>query len=259
MSKTILVTGATSGFGKAIAYLFAQNGYNICITGRRQDRLDSIKADLEQQYKVKVNTSCFDIRNREEVTTAIDKLKAEVSGIDILVNNAGLAAGLSSIEEGNVDDWETMIDTNIKGLLYITRQVAPLMKERGGGHIINIGSTAGKIAYKNGNVYCATKFAVDALTQSMRIDLLPYSIKVTAINPGMAETEFALVRFKGDEARAKSVYEGLQPLSAGDIAGVVYYCATLPPHVCINDLTLTCLNQANAIYTLKDADKPATR
>ncbi|RYD56489.1 MAG: SDR family NAD(P)-dependent oxidoreductase [Sphingobacteriales bacterium] len=256
MSRTILVTGATSGFGKAIAYLFAQNGYNIIITGRRQERLDAIKADLQQQFKTQVITLCFDIRNRQQVETAIADLKQQASRIDILVNNAGLAAGMSSIEEGSVDDWEAMIDTNIKGLLYITRQVAPLMKAQGSGHIINIGSTAGKTAYKNGNVYCATKFAVDALTQSMRIDLLPYSIKVTAINPGMAETEFSLVRFKGDEARAKGIYEGLQPLSAEDIANVVYYCATLPPHVCINDLTLTCLNQANAIYSMKDADKP---
>jgi 3-hydroxy acid dehydrogenase/malonic semialdehyde reductase len=256
MTKTVLVTGATSGFGKAIAYLFAQNGNDIVITGRREDRLNTIKKELEQQHKVQVTTLCFDIRSREQVEAAVAKLKQQVNRIDILVNNAGLAAGLSSIEEGNVDDWDTMIDTNIKGLLYITRQIAPMMKEQGTGHIINIGSTAGKIAYKNGNVYCATKFAVEALTQSMRIDLLPYSIKVTAINPGMAETEFALVRFKGDEARAKTVYEGLQPLTAEDIANVVYYCATLPPHVCINDLTLTCLNQANAIYSMKDADKP---
>jgi 3-hydroxy acid dehydrogenase / malonic semialdehyde reductase len=256
MSKTILVTGATSGFGKAIAFLFAQNGYNVIITGRREDRLAVIKSEIEQRHNVKVITLCFDIRNRGQVEAAVATLKQQLDRIDILVNNAGLAAGLSSIEEGNVDDWEAMIDTNIKGLLYITRQIAPMMKAQGGGHIINIGSTAGKTAYKNGNVYCATKFAVEALTQSMRIDLLPYSIKVTAINPGMAETEFSLVRFKGDESRAKSIYEGLLPLTAEDIANVVFYCATLPPHVCINDLTLTCLNQANAIYSMKDADKP---
>jgi NADP-dependent 3-hydroxy acid dehydrogenase YdfG len=175
--------------------------------------------------------------------------------IDILVNNAGLAAGLSSIEDGNTDDWDTMIDTNVKGLLYVTRQIAPMMKARAAGHIINIGSTAGKIAYKNGNVYCATKFAVDALNQSMRIDLLPYGIKVTAINPGMAETEFSLVRFKGDEERARGIYEGVHPLQATDIADAVWYSASLPPHVCINDLTMTCLTQANAYYNIKEADR----
>ncbi|WP_276134363.1 SDR family NAD(P)-dependent oxidoreductase [Polluticoccus soli] len=257
MSKTILVTGATSGFGKAIATLFAQHGYNVCITGRRKERLEQLKTELENNFGIAVTTLQFDIRNRQEVEDAISLLQQKIDRIDILVNNAGLAAGLSSIEDGDVDDWETMIDTNVKGLLYITRQVAPLMKAQGSGHIVNIGSTAGKLVYKNGNVYCATKFAVDALTQSMRIDLLPYGIKVTAINPGMAETEFSLVRFKGDEQRAKSIYNDVQPLTANDIAGVVYYCATLPPHVCVNDLTLTCLNQANGIYTVKDSEKAA--
>lgn len=257
MSKTILVTGATSGFGKAIATLFARQGYNICITGRRKERLEQLKTELENNFNVAVTTLQFDIRIRQEVEEAISLLQEKIDRIDILVNNAGLAAGLSSIEDGDVDDWETMIDTNVKGLLYITRQVAPMMKAQGSGHIINIGSTAGKLVYKNGNVYCATKFAVDALTQSMRIDLLPYGIKVTAINPGMAETEFSLVRFKGDEQRAKNIYNDLHPLTADDIAGVVYYCATLPQHVCINDLTLTCLNQANGIYTVKDSEKAA--
>ncbi|MCD6062210.1 MAG: short-chain dehydrogenase/reductase [Flavipsychrobacter sp.] len=257
MSKTILVTGATSGFGRSIATLFAQNGYNVCITGRRKERLDQLKTLLENEYGVHVTTLQFDIRQRSEVEQAVAQLNQQAVQIDILVNNAGLAAGLSSIEEGDVDDWETMIDTNIKGLLYITRQIAPMMKEQGSGHIINIGSTAGKLVYKNGNVYCATKFAVDALTQSMRIDLLPYGIKVTAINPGMAETEFSLVRFRGDEQRAKNIYNDVQPLTADDIAGVVFYCATLPAHVCVNDLTLTCLNQANGIYTVKDSEKAA--
>ena len=166
MNKTVLVTGATSGFGKAIAFLFAKNGYNVCITGRRKERLDTLKSELEHQFKISVTTLQFDIRYREEVENAIAELKRQVPVIDILVNNAGLAAGLSSIEEGDVDDWEAMIDTNVKGLLYITRQIAPMMKANKSGHIINIGSTAGKLIYKNGNVYCATKFAVDALTQS---------------------------------------------------------------------------------------------
>lgn len=255
MNKNILITGGTSGFGKAIAIKFAENGYNISITGRRKERLEELKSYVTSMYGVEVNTLQFDIRNRAEVIEAIADLKKKVKNIDILVNNAGLAAGVASIEEGDMDDWDTMIDTNVKGLLYITRQIAPMMKEVKKGHIINIGSTAGKLVYKNGNVYCATKYAVDALNQAMRIDLLPYGIKVTAINPGMAETEFSLVRFKGDDDKAKNVYDDLEPLVAEDIANVAFYCASLPEHVCINDLTLTCLNQANGIYTVRNKDK----
>jgi NADP-dependent 3-hydroxy acid dehydrogenase YdfG len=202
-----------------------------------------------------VITLAFDVRNRDEVAAAIDELKQQIDHIDVLVNNAGLASGLSTIDEGNLDDWEVMIDTNVKGLLYVTRQIAPMMREQASGHIFNIGSTAGKLVYKNGNVYCATKYAVEALTQAMRIDLLPYGIKVTGINPGMAETEFSLVRFKGDEERAKNVYSDLKPLQAEDIADIIWFCASLPPHVCINDLTVTCLTQANSFYTIKEADR----
>jgi NADP-dependent 3-hydroxy acid dehydrogenase YdfG len=255
MARSILVTGATSGFGAGIARRFAAGGYNLFITGRREDRLAAMKKELEEKYNVKVTTLAFDVRNREEVSSALKAIENET--IDILVNNAGLAAGMSSIEDGNIDDWETMIDTNVKGLLYVTRQVAPLMKKQGHGHILNIGSTAGKIVYKNGNVYCATKYAVDALTQAMRIDLLPYNIKVTAINPGMAETEFSLVRFKGDADRAKNVYSDMHPLRAEDIADIAWYCASLPPHVCINDLTVTCATQANSVYSIKESDKAA--
>lgn len=255
MTKTILVTGATSGFGKAIAEKFAAGGYNVIITGRRQQRLDELKNHLEKQYSVKVITLCFDVRDNSQVTAAMNELRRQVDKIDILVNNAGLAAGLSTIDEGNLDDWETMIDTNVKGLLYMTRQVLPMMREQARGHIINIGSTAGKSVYKNGNVYCATKFAVDALTQATRIDMLPYGIKVTAINPGMAETEFSLVRFKGDEERAKNMYAGVRALQAEDIADIAWYCATLPPHLCINDLTVTCLTQVNSFYNIKEADR----
>jgi 3-hydroxy acid dehydrogenase / malonic semialdehyde reductase len=250
----VLVTGATSGFGKAIATKFAQNGYTVCITGRRADRLQELKTALEKEYNTKVFISVFDVRDKEQVSLAINELKNEITHVDVLVNNAGLASGLSSIEEGDTDDWDKMIDTNVKGLLYITRQIAPLMKQRSSGHIINISSTAGKVVYKNGNVYCATKFAVDALTQSMRIDLLPYGVKVTSINPGMAETEFSLVRFGGDETRAKNVYQDMHPLRAEDIADVAWYCATLPPHVCINDITLSCLTQANSVYSIKDSE-----
>ena len=168
------------------------------------------------------------------------------------MNNAGLASGLSTIDDGDVDDWDLMIDTNVKGLLYVTKQVVPFMKKQGSGHIFNLGSTAGKLVYKNGNVYCATKYAVDALTQAMRIDLLVHKIKVTSINPGMAETEFSLVRFKGDDEKAKKVYQDITPLQAEDIANTVYYCATLPEHVCINDLTITCTEQANGMYSIKN-------
>jgi NADP-dependent 3-hydroxy acid dehydrogenase YdfG len=255
MAKTVLVTGATSGFGKAIAERFAKEGHTVCITGRRAERLAELQQQLEQQYGVKVISLPFDVRDNAQVERAIAELKNQTDRIDILVNNAGLAAGLSTIDEGNLDDWETMIDTNVKGLLYVTRQIAPLMREQAGGHIINIGSTAGKLVYKNGNVYCATKYAVDALTQAMRIDLLPYGIKVTAVNPGMAETEFSLVRFKGDEERAANMYAGVNALQAADIADIVWYCASQPPHVCINDLTVTCLTQANGFYSIKEADR----
>ena len=259
MNNTILITGATSGFGKAIAARFAQEGYTVCITGRREDRLAAIRQELEQQYLVKVITLAFDVRDRKQVETAISKLKEQVTSIDILVNNAGLASGMTTIDEGNLDDWDLMIDTNLKGLLYVTRQIAPMMRAQAHGHIINVGSTAGKQVYKNGNVYCATKFAVDALNQAMRIDLLPYGIKVTAINPGMAETEFSLVRFKGDEERAKNVYAGIKPLQAADIADIAWYCASLPPHVCINDLTVTCLTQATSVYAIKEEDRVKNR
>jgi len=255
MAKTIVITGATSGFGKAIAERFAKEGYTVCITGRREERLLAMKEELEKAYGVKVITLKFDVRDREQVAAAIATLKEQVSQIDILVNNAGLASGLGTIDEGDIDDWELMIDTNVKGLLYMTRQIAPIMREQTNGHIINIGSTAGKSVYKNGNVYCATKFAVDALTQATRIDMLPYGIKVTAINPGMAETEFSLVRFKGDEERAANMYKGVRPLQAEDIADIAWYCATLPPHVCINDLTVTCLTQVNSVYHIKEAER----
>jgi 3-hydroxy acid dehydrogenase / malonic semialdehyde reductase len=255
MNKTILVTGATSGFGKAIATRFAKEAYTVCITGRRDDRLAELKHHLEDKYGIRVITLKFDVRDRGQVEEAIGSLKQQVERIDVLVNNAGLAVGLSTIDEGNVDDWERMIDTNLKGLLYVTRQIAPMMRAQASGHIFNIGSTAGKQVYKNGNVYCATKFAVDALNQAMRIDLLSYGVKVTAINPGMAETEFSLVRFKGDAERATNTYAGINPLKADDIADIVWFCASLPPHVCINDLTVTCLTQATSIYSIKEAER----
>jgi NADP-dependent 3-hydroxy acid dehydrogenase YdfG len=245
---TIFITGATSGIGLAIAKRFAAGGYDLILTGRRHERLDSIQKELSDAHSIRVQTLCFDVRDKKAVKTAIDSLAD--GSIDILVNNAGLAAGLSTLDQGDTDDWDQMIDTNLKGLLYVTRALLPRLRQQAQGHIINIGSTAGKMVYKNGNVYCATKFAVDALNQAMRIELLPFGIKVTAINPGAAETEFSLVRFKGDEARAKAVYEGFRPLRPEDIADVAWYCTQLPPHVCINDLTMTCITQANAVYNL---------
>jgi hypothetical protein len=243
MNKTIMITGATAGFGRAIAVKFAQNGYDLIITGRRKERLDELEKELTKN-KTKVFSLNFDVRNRSEVGSAIQKLPARWKNIDILVNNAGLAAGLSHIDDGDMDDWDRMVDTNVKGLLYVTRAVAPLMVARNRGHIFNISSIAGKDVYENGNVYCASKSAVEALSKAMRIDLLKHSIRVTNIAPGMAETEFSLVRFKGDNEKADAVYKGVKALSAEDIAGVIYFCATLPEHVCINDLTITPTQQA---------------
>lgn len=252
MNKTILITGATSGIGKSTAYLFAKNNYNLILTGRRSERLETIKSDLESLFNVKIQTLCFDVRNLEETQNALASIDKNLfPTIDILLNNAGLASGLGTIDEGNYDDWNVMLDTNVKGLLHVSREIIPIFKTQGFGHIINIGSTAGKDVYLNGNIYCASKHAVDALSKSMRIDLLNFGIKVTAINPGACETEFSIVRFKGDEEKAKAVYEGFTPLKPEDIADSIYYVANLPKHVCINDLTLTCLTQANANYNIK--------
>jgi NADP-dependent 3-hydroxy acid dehydrogenase YdfG len=248
MKRTILITGATSGFGKAIAEKFAQNGDSLIITGRRKELLFNVAKDLITTYNIEVLPLCFDVRKPEEVKNAIESLQDKWKSIDVLVNNAGLAVGLHPIHEGVIDDWERMIDTNVKGLLYITRAVSPLMVERKQGHIINIGSVAGKEVYANGNVYCASKFAVDAINRSMRIDLLPYNIKVTQILPGAAETEFALVRFKGDKQKADNVYKGFTPLTAVDVADAVYYVTTLPAHVNVNDLVLMPTAQASTMH-----------
>ncbi|RQO29911.1 NAD(P)-dependent oxidoreductase [Taibaiella sp. KBW10] len=248
----ILITGATSGIGHAIAQEFARNGHKLWITGRRADRLQEIKETLTAQYGATVYTSCVDVRNREETAALVDQIQAEWQAPDILINNAGLALGLSTIDKGDIDEWETMIDTNIKGLLYMTRHIAPLMVALKKGHIINIGSTAGKSVYPNGNVYCATKHAVVALSEGMRVDLMNYNIKVTALNPGMVDTEFSLVRYSGDEQKAAQTYLGFEPLHASDVAKTAYYCATLPDHVCINDITMTCTRQANGIFKTTD-------
>lgn len=252
MTKTTLITGATSGIGKACAMRFAALGNKLIITGRRVNRLENLKKEIEDTFHVPVLILDFDVRNNTAVRTAIDGLPDEWKEIDILVNNAGLALGFDSIEEGSLEDWEQMIDTNIKGLLYVTRAVAPGMKMRRKGHIINIGSVAGREVYPKGNVYCSTKHAVDALSQGMRIDLVSHGIKVTQISPGAVETEFSKVRFHGDDERAKNVYKGFKPLSGQDVAEVVAYVTTLPDHVNINDLLIMPTSQASAAIIHKE-------
>jgi 3-hydroxy acid dehydrogenase / malonic semialdehyde reductase len=248
MSQTILITGATSGFGKAIAEKFAGHGWRCIITGRRKERLLCLSEELSEKYKAEVLPLDFDIRDKAEVFRQIENLPPSWKTIDLLVNNAGGAIGRDNFANAEIEDWETMIDTNLKGLLYISKAILPFMIEAKKGHIINIGSIAGKEVYENGNVYCASKHAVDAISKSMRIDLLKYTIKVTAIHPGAAETEFSEIRFKGDKDRAKEVYSGYTPLYAEDIANVTYFCASQPPPVCINDLVVTCTAQANSLY-----------
>jgi len=252
VKKIICITGASSGFGEACAHTFSANQYNLIITGRREEKLKKLQSTLEEKFGNKVYVLVLDVQNRKAVEKAFKELPPEWKNIDLLLNNAGLALGRDNFDEASIDDWETMIDTNLKGLLYVSKAVLPLMIPKKQGHIINIGSTAGKQVYQKGNVYCATKHAVQAISEAMRIDLLPHKIKVTVIHPGAAETEFSLVRLKQDAGEAKKVYEGFEPLHAEDIANVVYYAATLPAHVCINELEVTCLAQANAYYLFKD-------
>ncbi|HAP02292.1 MAG TPA: NAD(P)-dependent oxidoreductase [Bacteroidetes bacterium] len=246
--QTAFITGATSGFGQAIAHRLASDGFNLIICGRRSDRLEKYSDDIMKQYPVKIYSLTFDVKKKSEVTNSIASLPAEFTKIDVLVNNAGGAHGFDLIQDANTDDWDEMLDTNVKGLLYVTKAVLPLMNESKNPYIFNIGSTAAKYVYEKGNIYCATKFAVDALTQAMRIDLLKKKIRVTAIHPGMAETEFSIVRFKGDAEKAKTVYKGLQPLTANDIADVLSYCLHTPVHVNINELVITPSAQANPFY-----------
>lgn len=250
MSKIILITGASAGFGKAIATKFAAGGWNLILTARRKEKLDALASSLETTYGIKTLCLAFDIQDKKAVFSNLENLPPEWQAIHILVNNAGLALGRDSFEQANLEDWETMIDTNVKGLLYATKAVLPqLIKEK--GHIINIGSTAGKEVYKDGNIYCATKHAVDAISKAQRIDLLQYQVKVTAIHPGAVETDFSLVRYKGDTEKAKAVYAGYTPLKAEDIADTIWFVANTPPHVCINDLVITCVAQANSMYLQK--------
>lgn len=244
MKKIVLITGATAGIGEATAYILAQNNFNLIVTGRRNERLVSLKDKIENETDANVFTLNFDIRNRTETEKAFETLPENWKNIDILINNAGLAAGLSRIDNGETEDWERMIDTNIKGLLFITRLVSAKMIKRGEGHIVNISSIAGKETYPMGNVYCATKHAVQALTKGMRIDFLKYGIKVSAVAPGAVDTEFSLVRFKGNEQRAKSVYDGFTPLYAQDIAETILFVVTRPKHVNIDDILVMPTDQA---------------
>lgn len=252
MSKIALITGATSGIGKACAEIYAQNGFNLIITGRRLERLTAFKNQLESDYAIKVQTLCFDVRNRNEVENNLQSLPEDWKKIDLLINNAGLSRGFDPIQNGNLDDWESMIDTNIKGLLYVSKIVSNWMIPFKSGHIVNIGSIAGKEVYANGNVYCATKSTVDALNKAMRIDLVPYGIRVTGIHPGAVETEFSVVRFHGDEEKAAKVYEGYEPLIAKDIAETIYFVTSRPNRVNINDLVIMPTAQASAFYWNKN-------
>lgn len=244
MEKTVLITGATSGIGEACARKFAEGGYNVIITGRRAGRLESLRAELEKAG-ARVRTLQFDVRDAEAASAAVGSLPEEWSRIDVLVNNAGLALGLDKEYEGSQEDWNIMIDTNIKGLLTMTRLIVPGMVERGSGHVINIGSVAGDAAYACGNVYCATKAAVKAITDGLRIDLADTPVRVTNIKPGLVETEFSRVRFHGDNERADNVYKGIKPLTGADIADVVYYAASAPAHVQIAEVLILATHQAS--------------
>lgn len=249
--RIALITGATSGIGEATARLFAENNFKLILCGRRKDRLDKIA--LELSAKTEVTILCFDVSSQEQTSHSIGTLPVEWKRIDVLVNNAGNAHGLSSVQSGSIVDWDAMIDINVKGLLYVSKEIMNGMIERNTGHIINIGSIAGKEAYPNGNVYCASKFAVDALTKGMRMDLNPYGIKVTGIHPGMVDTEFSLVRFKGDTERAEKVYQGLTPLYAKDIAEVILFAVTRPPHVVMADVVVLPTAQASATVMKRES------
>jgi len=246
MAKIALITGATAGIGEACAHLFAAQHYNLVLTGRRHDRLEKLAQEINNKYNVEVAVSAFDVRNRDSVISNLESLPEHWKQVDVLINNAGLSQGLDPIQNGSFDDWDTMIDTNIKGLLYVSKVVANWMIGNGQGQIINLGSIAGKEVYANGNVYCATKAAVTALSEGMRIDLLSQGIRVTAVHPGAVETEFSEVRFKGDKDRAKKVYAGFDPLIANDIAETIWFVVSRPAHVNINEIIVMPTAQATA-------------
>lgn len=250
MSKIILITGASSGLGKATAEKFAAEGWNLILTARRKEKLAVVVNNIEKKYGVKTLSLIFDVQDKKAVFEHLENLPKEWQAINVLLNNAGLALGRDPFEEAHLEDWEIMIDTNLKGLIYASKAVLPFIIAQK-GHIINIGSTAGKEVYKDGNVYCATKHAVDAISKAQRIDLLQHQVKVTAIHPGAVETDFSLVRFKGDTTKADAVYTGYTPLKAEDIADTIWYVANTPEHVCINDLVITCTAQGNSTTIFK--------
>jgi len=243
--KTAIITGATSGFGRAIAFRLARLGYQLIVTGRRSDRLEELTAKLRSQFSIEVLSLCFDVRDNEACTKAVQSIPELFQHIDLLVNNAGLAAGALPFDESDLCDYDQMIDTNVKGLIYMTKLIVPGMIEQKSGHIINISSIAGIEVYPNGSVYCASKHAVNAITKGLRIDLVKHGIKVSSVSPGMAETEFSIVRYHGDEEKAKAVYNGLTPLNAEDIADAVEFIVTRPAHVSINDIQINPTQQAN--------------
>lgn len=248
MNRIVFITGATSGIGEACAEKFAENGDALIINGRRNERLDNLKKLLEKKYKINVLCAPFDVRNRSEVFESISSFSKEWEPIDVLINNAGLALGRDYFDEADMDDWDSMLQTNVNGMLYVSKAVLPSMVKRNQGHIINLGSVAGDDMYEKGNAYCVSKAAVNAISKTMRIDLLQHNIKVTNVKPGAANTDFSLVRFKGDAETASKVYEGYTPLSGKDIADTIFYCASLPPNVCINELVITATSQANGIF-----------
>jgi len=252
MNKIALITGATSGIGKATAKLFAKNKFDLILTGRRKDRLEEIANETKDNFGIRVLPLAFDVRNYEEVKKSLGNLPLEWQNIEVLVNNAGLAVGANTIDKGEIDDWNRMIDTNVKGLLYVSKMIMPLMIEQKKGHILNIASIAGKEVYQNGNVYCATKHAVDALSKAMRIDLLPHNIKVTNIAPGMIDTEFSVVRYKGNKVKADEVYKNMEPLRAADIAEVILFAVQRPTHVTLNDIVIMPTAQANTSHLKRE-------
>ncbi|GAA4337034.1 hypothetical protein GCM10023149_46280 [Mucilaginibacter gynuensis] len=254
MAKIALITGATAGIGEACAYLFAREGYDLILTGRRRERLEKLASAINSQYNVEVAIASFDVRNRDAVVDNLNNLPDDWKKVDVLINNAGLSQGLDPIQNGDYGDWETMIDTNIKGLLYVSKVVSNWMIANKTGYIINIGSIAGKEVYPNGNVYCATKHAVDALNKGMRVDLLQHGIRVTAVHPGAVETEFSEVRFKGDTERAKKVYDGFEPLVAQDIAETIWFAVSRPAHVNINELVVMPTAQATATNIFRNTN-----
>lgn len=252
-NKIVFISGASSGIGKACANAFAAEGAKLILAARRKERLDELASELKEKFDSETNILSFDIQNYQEIKESFASLPEEWKNVDILINSAGLAQGMHKLQEGNPEDWDVMINTNIKGLLYLTREILPHMVKRESGHIINLGSTAGHDVYPSGNVYCATKFAVNAISQSLRIDVLDKSIKVSSVDPGMVETEFSFVRFSGDVERAKNVYKGVDPLTADDVADAILYCATRPKHVNINEIILTPIAQAQSNFVVRKA------